>query len=99
MRLRPELLQFGKLQLTPEIYEKVYLLSQNATTLEEKNARMEIKTKSTQTPETVDTTTDQSISFLSDSQTGLSAPAVLAATESDSSAKTAHQCFQQEYNI
>ena len=77
MKLRPELLQFGKLHLKPEIYEKGYLLSQNATTLKEKNERLEIKTKSTQTPETVETTTRQSISFLSDSQTGLTAPAVL----------------------
>jgi hypothetical protein len=94
IKLRPELLQFGKLHLKPEIYEKGYLLSQNVTTLKEKNERLEIKTKSTQTPETVETTTRQSMAFLSDSQVGLTAPAVLAGTDSDSSTKITNRCFQ-----
>jgi hypothetical protein len=100
MRLRPELLQFGKLNLEPKIYGKefqsriVYLLSQNATTLDEKNTTKTIETKSTQTPDAVDTITDQSISFLSETRTGISAPAVLDGTDSDSSVKIHNQCFQ-----
>jgi hypothetical protein len=91
-QIRPELLQYGIKRLKAET--KILQLSQNATTLEMKNETAEIKTKSTQTPDTLDTTTDQSISFESASTTGLSAPAVLACTESDSSTKIAISCFE-----
>jgi hypothetical protein len=71
MRLRPELLQFGKQNLAPEIYGKefqnriVHLLSQNATRLStKKKDEKSNEDTATQTLATVDTTIPQlTISF------------------------------------
>ena len=106
MALRPELLQFGLMNLRPKVLplrssqttvpNEGLLLTQNVTTLQMKEAGMKVKTKSTQTPDTVSTTiTDTEVSFVSSSATGLTAPLLLANhNDSNSSTQIAHRCFQ-----
>ncbi len=99
VEIRPDLLYYGRQLLRQKfvkpkaIHQKIYL-TQNATTLEMKKENMTVMTKSTQTPPTVNTDTPQSVSFVSETPTGLSRPSILAPTESDSSVKIAQQCFQ-----
>ena len=106
MALRPELLQFGLTNLRPKVLtlqssqtkvpNEGLLLTQNVTTLQMKNANMKVKTKSTQTPDTVSTTiADTEVSFVSSSAAGLTAPLLMANRyDSDSSTQIAHRCFQ-----
>ncbi len=97
--VRPELLHYGKAHLKTR--NKGLQLSQNVVTLQEKEATMRIKTKSTQTPDTLDvkgildSTTEERISFVSSSDRGLSAPTLLTTdNDSDSSIKISQRCFQ-----